>query len=197
MRPPHKAEHPTKADEAMFLRERGAIRMRRDIDVRLTTIIRLALLGAASLTSPMAGADEPMSGHAHAQHPHGPAMDADHASHHSAQGHAHGVLEVADDVPRLAVALMPDASSGWNVHLQVNNFVFAPTLANGPHRPGTGHAHVYVDGVKLARVYAPWFHLPALGPGRHELRFVLNSNDHREYAYQGHVVEQRLVIEEP
>ena len=181
----------------MFLRERRATRMRREIDMRRTTIIRLVLLGAASLTSPMAGADEPMSGHAHAQHSHDPAMDADHAGHHSAQGHAHGVLEVADDVPRLAVALMPDASSGWNVHLQVNNFVFAPTLANGPHRPGTGHAHVYVDGVKLARVYAPWFHLPALGPGEHRIRFVLNTNDHREYAHQGQPIEQVLSVQEP
>ena len=133
------------------------------------------------------------------EHHHAPqpaALQAGPASHVFEQGHQHGLLEVAEAVPRLAVALVPDASSGWNLHLQVHNFAFAPTLANGPHQPGMGHAHIYVDGKKQARVYAPWFHLPTLGPGQHQLRVVLNSNDHREYAHQGRPVEQVLVVEE-
>lgn len=150
-------------------------------------LVALALSGTAS-ASP--------GGHEHHEAAHSAATTAEHADHAAAHEHQHGLLEVDDAVPSLAVALMPDASSGWNVHLQVRNFAFAPALANGPHRPGTGHAHIYVDGQKQARVYAPWFHLPALGPGPHEIRVVLNSNDHREYAHQGHPVEQVLLIEE-
>ena len=52
---------------------------------------------------------------------------------------------------------------------------------------GEGHAHLYLDGQKIARVYGEWYHLPKL-EGDHELRVTLNTNDHQDYAVKGEVV---------
>ena len=48
---------------------------------------------------------------------------------------------------------------------------------------GEGHAHIEIDGVKIARWYGSWGHIPWLPRGEHELRVSLNTNDHQEYAF--------------
>ncbi len=97
-------------------------------------------------------------------------------------GHDHaGLLALAagPEAPTLGVAITPDAKSGWNLQIETTNFRFAPAHASGPHNEGEGHAHVYVNGAKIARVYGPWFHIDALPQGTVEVTVTLNSNDHR------------------
>lgn len=105
-----------------------------------------------------------------------PAMD------HSAHEHVHGealMIPPGADAPTLALDLLPDPVAGWNLNLQTQNFVFAAERAGGAHVPGEGHAHIYVNGVKIARAYGDWFHLEALPVGMVEVEVTLNSNDHR------------------
>ena len=101
---------------------------------------------------------------------------------HSAHAHAHGealVLPAGDTAPTLALEVIPDPVSGWNVHLITTNFRFAAARAGADHVPGEGHAHIYVNGEKIARVYGAWFHLDALPAGSVEIEVTLTSNDHR------------------
>lgn len=83
--------------------------------------------------------------------------------------------------PTLDVSLARDASAGWNLHVETAGFRFAPERASGPHVPGEGHAHVYVDGEKVARLYAPWMHFDALPEGA-RVKVTLTTNDHRQIA---------------
>ena len=120
------------------------------------------------------------------------ATDTDeHAGHHDAgaeQGHGahqHGKaisLPPGPDAPTLQVAVTKDKVGGWNLHIQTTSFRFAPDQVNEPHRVGEGHAHLYVNGEKVARIYGPWFHIGSLPKGRNELRVTLNANDHSELA---------------
>lgn len=84
-----------------------------------------------------------------------------------------------EDAPSLALHMVPDPVAGWNLHLMTTNFAFAAERAGGPHVPGEGHAHIYVNGAKVARAYGNWFHLETLPPGTVEIEVTLNSNDHR------------------
>ena len=56
----------------------------------------------------------------------------------------------------VALNVHPDSVSGFNVQIVPMAFTFAPEKVNTTHVPGEGHAHLYVDGVKLRRVYGPW-----------------------------------------
>lgn len=76
----------------------------------------------------------------------------------------------------------------------VTNFAFAPEAVNSSHTPGQGHAHIYVNGVKIARTYASWFHLSALPKGEHEVRMTLNANDHSQLAINDQPVEATLML---
>jgi hypothetical protein len=101
---------------------------------------------------------------------------------HSAHAHVHGeplVIEPDASAPTLAIDLQPDPVAGWNLHIQTTNFMFAPEHSGGAHVAGEGHAHVYVNGEKIARAYGDWFHLDGLPSGPVEIEVTLTSNDHQ------------------
>ena len=50
---------------------------------------------------------------------------------------------------------------------------------------GHGHAHVYVNGMKLGRVYGAWHHIGKLPLGRNEVTVSLYANDHSALALGG------------
>lgn len=101
--------------------------------------------------------------------------------------HAHALLEVeAAGAPRIVeLTVVEDAKGGFNLFLVTENFQFAPELASRDHAAGKGHAHIYVDGVKVARLYGSAYHLEGLKAGERRIEVTLNSNDHREYAVGG------------
>lgn len=110
----------------------------------------------------------------------------DHATGHGG-GHDHTamvpiVLPAGDTAPTLAAKVLKDPVLGWNLHVETTNFRFAPENASTPDVAGEGHAHVYVNGEKLARIYANWYHIDHLPKGDVMIEVALNSNDHRELA---------------
>lgn len=118
---------------------------------------------------------------------------------HAADGHSHDTLvEAPDPAPTLSVVVHEDPKDGVNVELITENFTFAPQDASTEHVPGEGHAHIYVDGEKINRVYGNWYHLGGLTPGEHEIRVELSTNDHGVYAVDGEVIEvvKSIVIPE-
>ena len=100
-----------------------------------------------------------------------------HESYDGPMPHGHVKLDVSPEasIPAIDVALVPDSESGWNAELRVDNFRFTPERAGASHVMGEGHVHLEIDGVKLARWYAPWGHIPALPRGEHKLRISLNT----------------------
>ncbi|WP_406645892.1 hypothetical protein QEZ52_18180 [Aliisedimentitalea scapharcae] len=129
---------------------------------------------------------------------------AQHADATSGNGSGHGsghnhdeMVSVADDgaAPTLTLAVHKDPAAGWNLNIQTENFRFAPENASTAHVEGEGHAHVYINGVKLGRYYADWLHLSALPKGQVEVKVTLNSNDHKMLAVGATPLSQTLTIE--
>jgi hypothetical protein len=123
-------------------------------------------------------------------HDHGAPRSAAAAPGAPAAHNGHGeqiAVPLGPDMPTLAATLTPDPVSGWNLRVEPTNFRFAPESAGAPHVPGEGHAHVYVDGEKIARLYGPWMHIPGLAPGA-TVEVTLNGNDHRPLAAHGRVL---------
>ena len=107
----------------------------------------------------------------------------------------HGTLEIpAAGAPEVAISVEKDPMSGWNVAITTRNFTFAPELVNADNVENTGHAHLYVDGVKVARLYGPHHHLPDLPVGDREISVSLSANDHSYYVVEGDRIEARTVV---
>lgn len=127
----------------------------------------------------------------------------DHSSHmkdghHMLTGHTHDPIDVSDleNPPTLNLVGHIDQVSGINIELQVENFTFSGASVNMRHEDGVGHAHVYLDDEKLARVYSNWYHIDGklLTPGPHTLRAELNSNEHSPLLLGGELIEDSIEV---
>lgn len=103
----------------------------------------------------------------------------------------------AEGAPEVKLTVRPDSEDGWNLQLSLQRFRFTPDSTGGAALPGSGHAHLHLDGRELARLYGPWFHLPgsaipksAKGArGAHTLTVRLHADDHTVWAVKGKPVE--------
>jgi len=126
---------------------------------------------------------------------------ADMAHDHTEATHehaAHGMKEIDTTLPIPSVAfdLFRDETSGYNVQIKTKNFSFAPERVNTEYIANEGHAHIYVNDVKIARVYGEWFHLDGkhLLTGKNIVRVSLNGNDHSELLQEGVVIDAQKEI---
>ena len=97
-------------------------------------------------------------------------------------------------VPGIEIELIEGLHGGWNLHLMTQNFVFSPENEGKAHVDGVGHAHLYINGEKVARLYGPWYHIKDLPKGKHKIKVALTSNNHSEYAVDGTPVADTMVL---
>ena len=109
--------------------------------------------------------------------------DTEHVDDHP----MHALYEIpsGSPIPTISLQVMQDPKSGYNIHVVTTNFVFAPEHASMEHAEGEGHAHIFVDDVKINRLYGEWYHIPYLESGSRTIVVSLNTNDHREYGHDG------------
>ena len=117
-------------------------------------------------------------------------MDHDEMNMEDSGSHDHKMMELSshDDLPEVDLIVHKDLKSGWNAQIITKNFVFAPENVSTNHVTGQGHAHIYIDGVKINRVYSEWHHLGSLEPGIHKISVKLSTNDHRELSHDGELI---------
>ena len=109
-----------------------------------------------------------------------------------------GDAPIASEVPvSVSVAAAVDAYGGVNVSISTDGWRWAPENVNAAHTPGEGHAHVYVDGVKINRVYGPYYHLAGLAPGERQIRVTLNANTHNGLLVDGELVAASTTVTVP
>lgn len=124
---------------------------------------------------------------------HGEGMPGEHGE----PDHQHQMMAIPEGQPVPAVKLIvhEDLMQGWNLELQVENFQFAPEHIDQPSIPTEGHAHLYVNGKKIARLYGNWYHLPELPPGMNEVTVSLNANGHEILTFNGQAIQDTVTIE--
>ena len=106
----------------------------------------------------------------------------------------HSATVAAPEGMSVQIVATPDAGTGVNIELVTTGFTFAPQNVNGDHVEGEGHAHVYVDGVKITRLYGPHYHLDNIDPGERVISVILNANTHQEYAIGDKIVEASTTV---
>lgn len=139
----------------------------------IVTAVVFALGGYMFGTSQAPSMEEEMNMESEADHAHSETLE----------------LSEATTVPTITVEAFPDLKSGVNVKTTVTDFIFAPERASTEHVEGEGHAHIYVDGMKMGRVYGQWHHLDGLEDGDHEIKVTLNANSHEALTIDGVKIE--------
>lgn len=111
--------------------------------------------------------------------------------------HSESITVESEAPVSVSITAEPDTNGGVDVNIATDGFRFAEELVDQAHTPGAGHAHIYVDGEKLGRVFGPEYYIPNLAPGDHEIRVSLNSNDHSELVYDGAKVQSTVTVTVP
>ena len=121
------------------------------------------------------------------------------------QAHTNGAASVheisQEAAPRVNLEIKKDPTGGYNVHVVTNNFVWRPEMASMKHIPGEGHAHVFLDGRKIMRIYNEWFHLNtyqfSTRSGEQLLSIEFVGNDHAPYTIDGLPVGAEQIVDVP
>lgn len=130
-------------------------------------------------------------------HDHGDNAQHGQTAEHAAMGHSSHDETVefeSHDQLELSMDVTPDSMSGYNLHFKSGGFDFAPENAGMDHVAGQGHAHLYVNGVKIARLYGQWVHIASLPKGNAEVVLTLTTNDHRTLTADGEPISLTAIV---
>lgn len=97
-------------------------------------------------------------------------------------------------VPTIAVTTEPLTGGRYRLHLEARHFVFTDVCLNHATSSLEGHAHVHVNGQKVASAFTPWVELGPLPPGVHQIDVVLRGQDHRPLASQEGLIRAEVTI---
>jgi hypothetical protein len=115
---------------------------------------------------------------------------------------ATSVHEIEQELaPKATLEIEKDLTGGFNVQVVTTDFIWRPELASMKHVPGEGHAHVFLDGRKIMRIYNQWFHLNtyqfSTRAGEQLLSIEFVGNDHAPYTIQGLPVGTEQIVDVP
>ncbi len=97
----------------------------------------------------------------------------------------HGTMHKAPKGMSVGISVAKDPMKGYNLRVRTRAFRWAPQHASQQHKSGEGHAHLFVDGEKITRLYGAWYYLGSLKPGKRVVKVTLNGNDHGDYVKSG------------
>ncbi|MEO1323212.1 MAG: hypothetical protein AAFV59_09425 [Pseudomonadota bacterium] len=129
----------------------------------------------------------------------------------SPMDHSHMPVLLPDGipVPTLSIVITRDWMSGLNLEILTENYVMdAPpstldmSVLMQPsinHETGfaEGHAHLYVNGIKIQRVYGNHVHLPdsLFKPGLNQINVSINNHGHMYWMANGRQIIATLYID--
>ncbi|MEM6615406.1 MAG: hypothetical protein AAF619_02635 [Pseudomonadota bacterium] len=125
-----------------------------------------------------------------------PVNAIDHSAHYAHDHAMHqGEFPVdAASAPSVSVNVTRDPMQGWNLRLDTENFELIPATAGLEDSANEGHAHLYINGEKMSRLYGEAYHLGVLPIGEVEIKVTLNTNNHANLMLHGQRIEAVATI---
>lgn len=118
---------------------------------------------------------------------------SDHIMDHT--GHHKGASNAEHPVPQVSLSLTrKQDESGWQIDVSTEDFIFFIPQSPAPHSPGQGHAHIYLNGLKLQRLYGNSASFGNLPPGTYTVNVTLNTNMHNVYRANGKAISAKAII---
>lgn len=119
--------------------------------------------------------------------------------------HQHRSKEIGErtPVPKIEIQIFRDKIDGVNVHVNVENYILnAPDVVQAPKASTDqdvlqGHAHVFVNALKLRRLYGNDIHIPAsaLSEGVNQIAVSLNSHQHENWTQGGNDIMSSIFFD--
>lgn len=104
-------------------------------------------------------------------------------------------VEVEKPYPTINLKLIKDSIDGYNLFIDLNNFILAPEQIGKYYKLNTGYLSLYINDIKIARIYSNWVHIPERYFNLNEnlIRVVLNTSTHGEFTVDGKPIQANLI----
>ena len=105
-------------------------------------------------------------------------------------------IEANKPYPSVNLEIYEDNIDGYNLFIKLENFILTPMDVGKKNKSNSGHIHLYVNDIKIGRVYSNWFHIPGRYFNLKEniIRITLNSNLHDSFAINGNPIESEIKV---
>lgn len=110
-------------------------------------------------------------------------------------------VEVAADTEAPTIEIVSatrDMMGAYSILIETTNFTFTPDRVDDEPIQNEGHAHIYVNDVKVGREYAPWIYVPASyfeGEGPYTITATLNANTHGEWTVMDAPIQATMIVD--
>ena len=104
-------------------------------------------------------------------------------------------VEAETPYPTIKLKLIKDDMDGYNLLIDLNNFTLAPEQVGKKNKPNTGHLHLYVNDIKIARIYSNWIHIPGryFNLKKNIIKVTLNTNLYGQFTIDGNPIQASII----
>lgn len=109
--------------------------------------------------------------------------------------HPGNKVEAEKPYPIIKLKLIKDNIDGYNLSIDLDNFTLAPEQVGRKNKPNTGHLYLYVNDIKIARIYSNWIHIPGryFSLKENYIKVTLNANMHDEFTIDGNPIQANII----
>ncbi|KAA0547438.1 hypothetical protein FZW96_11290 [Bacillus sp. BGMRC 2118] len=116
-----------------------------------------------------------------------------HETHHQT------TIEIPSRYPKPTItgSITQDPTGSWLLKIETTNFNFTPEEVGSTDTSyNEGHAHLYINGKKINRVYGKYYNIESLKSGTHHIKVTLNTNNHHTLSYSGKEIsfEKKVIV---
>ena len=121
-------------------------------------------------------------------------------THSDGEGHSHDdkepyEFESHSGLPEVAIQSVEEGVDGeWTLNVDFENFEIREDKVDQENVPGEGHAHIYVNGEKVSRLFAEQHTFEDLLSDGDIVRVEINTNDHRPYTHDGTPIDDEFTV---
>ncbi len=111
--------------------------------------------------------------------------------------HPEHKIEASKPYPIISLEILEDDMDGYNLFVKLENFTLTPEDVGKKNHLNSGHMHLFVNDIKISRVYSNWFHIPGRYFNLEEniIRVTLNSNLHDSFAINGNPIKSEIKVD--
>ena len=110
--------------------------------------------------------------------------------------HPGNKIEATYPFPEISLDIKKDSIDGYNIHLTLNNFKITPENIGKENIDNEGYLHIYVNDIKIGRVYSNWSHVPGrfFNLKKNIIKVTLNTNMNDDYVIDGKPIVVEIEI---
>ncbi len=110
--------------------------------------------------------------------------------------HPGNKIDAEKPYPLINLEIIKDKVDGYNLYIDLENFTLNPSQIGGENQPNMGYLQLFVNDIKITRVYSNWVHVPQrfFNLKDNFIKITFNSNLYDEFTIEGKPLEYILKV---